>query len=175
MTGICAVVLSFSLFVLTHWAICRYFRWRPLSQVLNVTWLCFLPVYVIIFFLLRQTVTALAVDLTTVDGVANFINGLLFNLFFLVGYTVFFFLIERGLSLRVMIEIHRSPHGRMTIEEIMTVYTYDYILEKRLGQMLKMGYAVRKDGYLRSTERAARLIGANRLVRKIFRIKQVMP
>lgn len=63
----------------------------------------------------------------------------------------------------------------MTIEEIKRVYTYDYILEKRLGQMLKMGYAIRKDGYSCSTARAARLIATNRLVRKIFRIQQAMP
>jgi hypothetical protein len=175
MTGIVAVLLSFSLFVLTHWAICRYLQWRPLSPVLNVTWLCFVPIYVLIFLLLSQKVPGLAVDLRSVDGVAVFLNGLILNMFFLVGYTVFFFLIERGLSLRVMIEIHRSPHGRMTIEEIKQVYSYDYILEKRLGQMLKMGYAVRKGGYICSTERTARLIATNRLVRKIFRIQQVMP
>jgi hypothetical protein len=175
MTGIVAVVLSFSLFVLTHWAICRYLRWRPLSKMLNVTWLCFAPVYIIMFFVLSHNVSALAVDLRTVDGVATFLNGMLFNVFFLLNYTVFFFLIERGLSLRIMIEIHRSDKGRMTIEEIKEVYTYDYILEKRLGQMLTMGYAVREDGYIRNTERAARLIRANRLVRKIFLIEQVMP
>jgi hypothetical protein len=175
MTGILAVLLSFSLFVLTHWTICRYLRWRPLSLVLNVTWLCFLPVYALIFFLLSHKVPTLAVDLKSVEGVAVFLNGLILNVFFLVGYTVFFFLIERGLSLRVMIEIHRSPQGKMTIEEIKRVYTYDYILEKRLDQMLKMGYAVRKDEYICSTERAARLIAANRLVRKVFRIEQVMP
>src|SRR2546430_733573 len=130
MTGICAVVLSFSLFVLTHWGICRYLQWRPLSQVLNVTWLCFLPVYAIVFFLLSQKVPALAIDVKSPDGVATFLNGLILDVFFLVGYTVFFFLIERGLSLRVLIEIRRSPQGRMTIEEIKRVYTYDYILEK---------------------------------------------
>lgn len=163
------------MYVLTHWGICRYLRWRPLSPVLNLTWLCFVPVYVLIFFSLSHKVSIMAVDIKTLDGIAIFFNGLLLNVFFLVGYTVFFFLIERGLSLRVMIEIYRSPMGKMTIDEIRRVYTYDYILEKRLGQMLKMGYAVRKNGYLCSTERAARLIAINRLVRKIFRIKQVMP
>lgn len=169
------MLLSFTLFVLTHWAICRHLQWRPLSPVLNATWLCFVPIYAIVFFLLSQRVPALAVELRSVDGAAVFLNGLILNAFFLVGYTVFFFLIERGLSLRVMIEIHRSPKRKMTIEEIKRVYTYDYILEKRLGQMLKMGYAIRKDGYICSTARAARLIAANRLVRKIFRIQQVMP
>ena len=175
MAGICAVFISFSLFVLTHWAICRYLQWRPLSPVLNKTWLCFIPVYALLFYLLKSNVPLLAVDFTTLEGVVNFLNGLLLNVFFLVGYTVFFFLIERGLSLRVMIEIGRSTRGKMTIEEIKKVYTYDYILEKRLGQMFKMGYAVKQGDFIHATEKTTRLVAANRLVRKIFQIEQVMP
>ena len=176
MTGICAILLSFSLFVLTHWAICRYLQWRPLAPVLNILWVCFVPVYALIFFLLSSKFKIFAVDLRTLDGATNFVNGLFYDIFLWLCYTVFFFLTERGLSLRVMIEIHRSPEGKMTLEEIQRVYTYDYILEKRLGQMFKMGYAVQEEGgYIRTTEKAARLIAANRLVRRIFVIKQVMP
>jgi hypothetical protein len=175
MTGFAAVLVSFSLYVLTHWAICRYLRWRPLSKVLNLSWLCFIPVYVVMFFVLSQSVPALAVDLRTIDGIANLLNGMLFNVFFLLNYTVFFFLIERGLSLRVMIHIDRAKEGRLTLEDIKRVYTYDYILKKRLGQMFAMGYAVQEGKYICSTKKAATLIRANRLVRKIFLIEQVMP
>lgn len=173
MTGLCAVILSFSLYVLAHWAICRFLQLRPLSTVLNVTWLCFLPVYAAMFFVLHRNVSLLAVDVATADGAVNFLNGLVVNVFLLLGYTVFFFLVERGLSLRVIIEIARSKHERMTIEEIKGVYTYDYILEKRLGQIFKMGYAVQDGNQIRSTCKAARLVAANKLVRTIFRIKQV--
>ena len=175
MTGICAVLLSFSLYVLTHWAICRYLQWRPLAPVLNLVWLCFVPVYGLLFFLLSARFEIFAVNIRTLDGAANFLNGLLYDVFLWLCYTVFFFLIERGLSLRVMIEINRSRRQKMTIKEIQEVYTYDYILEKRLGQMFKMGYAVQEGDYIRTTKKAARLIAANRLVRKTFFIEQVMP
>ena len=176
MTGICAVLLSFSLFVLTHWAICRYFQWRPLAPVLNILWVCFVPIYAVVFLLLSSKFKILAVDVRTLDGATNFVNGLFYDVFLWLCYTVFFFLTERGLSLRVMIHIHRSPEGKMTLEEIKRAYTYDYILEKRLGQMFKMGYAVQEEGgYIRTTEKATRLIAANRLVRRVFVIKQVMP
>ena len=175
MTGLCAVFLTFTLYVLTHWAICRFLQWRPLSPVLNRTWLCFLPVYGLLFFLLATKTQTFAIRLRSIDGAADFLNGLLINCFLLVGYTIFFFLIERGLSLRVIIEIHRSPQRKLTIPEIMKIYTFEYILEKRLGQMLQMGYAVNEGGTLRSTERTTRLVAANKLVRTVFRIKQVMP
>lgn len=173
MTGILASILSFSLFILTHWMICRYLQWRPLSPVLNKTWLCFLPLYLIIFFIFSKKINLLNTNIMTVEGVACLFNGLILNVLFLMGYTVFFFLIERGLSLRVMIEIGRSPRGALSIEEIKKIYTYDYILEKRLGQMFKMNYALIKEDNIFSTKRAERLVQVNKIVRKIFNIKQV--
>jgi len=93
------------------------------------------------------------------------LNGLLLNGLLLVGHTYFFFLIERG----------RSPRGKMTIPEIQQVYSYDYILDKRLGQMFKMGYATQAGPHIRNTAKGRKLAAANRLVRKILRVEQMMP
>jgi hypothetical protein len=175
MTGIVAVLSSFSLYVLTHWAICRWGNWRPHSRSINVLWLCFLPVYGLMFYLLGTHGSALRIDVTTPLGLIDFLNGLLLNVLLLLGYTYFFFLVERGLSLRVMIEIGRSPQGRMTIPDIQRVYPYDYILDKRLGQMVKMGYAKIDGEVISGTEKSAKLAAANKLVRRILRVEQVMP
>jgi|GEM_PF-3170951 len=175
MTGIMAVLTSFTLYVLSHWAICRWGNWRPHSRAINVLWLCFVPVYGLMFYLWNRSVSSLSVDLHSPDGIVNVLNGLLLDVLLLMGYTYFFFLIERGLSLRVMIEIGRSPQAKLTIPEIQQVYPYDYILEKRLGQMFKMGYAVEENGVIRNTEKGHKLAAANRCVRKILRLEQMMP
>lgn len=175
MTGIVAVLSSFTLYVLTHWAICRWGNWRPHSRAINMLWLCFLPVYGLTFFWLAKHCPSLAVDVTTPLGAVDVLNGLLLNVLLLLGYTYFFFLVERGLSLRVMIEIHRSPHGRMTIRDIQRVYPYDYIIDKRLGQMAKMGYAKLDGEVISATARSTKLAAANKLVRKILRLEQSMP
>jgi hypothetical protein len=174
MTGLLAVLISFSLYVLTHWAICRWLRWRPHSKVINILWFGFLPVYLLIFFALKDHCPALAVNLSHVDGVINLLNGLFINGMLLIGYTDFFFGIERGLSLRVMIEIFRSPRQRMTMAEIQNVYTYDYILEKRLGQIVKMDCGVKEGDAIRLTPKGSRVVAMTRLIRKIFNIEQVM-
>ena len=109
MTGIVAVLISFTLYVLTHWAICRWGYWRPYSRAINVLWICFVPVYGTMFYLLSHSCRPLAVDLTVPLGWINLLNGLLLDVLLLFGYTYFFFLVERGLSLRVMIEIGRAP------------------------------------------------------------------
>lgn len=175
MLGVLAVLVAFSLFVLTHWATCMLFQWRPLSKFLNLLWFCFIPVYAGVFFLLNQVFPQFSADVGTFDGIVQFANGMLINVLLLIGYTPTFFVVERGISLRVMIEISRAPGGKMTIEDIKRAYTYEYILEKRLGQMFKMEYAVRDGEILRNTWRAERLVRAVRFVRWVFNVEQVMP
>jgi hypothetical protein len=175
MLSVVAVLVAFSLFVLTHWAVCILFRWRPLSKVLNLLWLCFIPVYAGIFFLLNQMFPEFSADLGTFDWYVQFGNGILIEGLLLIGYTPTFFVVERGISLRIMIEISRAPGGKMSIEDIKRAYTYDYILEKRLGQMLKMEYAVMDGENFRNTWRAERLVRAVRFVRWVFNVEQVMP
>src|ERR1041384_5413050 len=104
MTGILAVLGTFTSYVLTHWVICRMTTWRPYARVINLLWLCFLPVYGLVYFVLGGKVK-------TPLGVVDLLNGLLLDVLLLLGYTYFFFLMERGLSLRVMIEIGRSPRS----------------------------------------------------------------
>jgi hypothetical protein len=170
MTGILTAFGSFAAYVLTHWAACWARPWLRPSRLLNLLWLSFLPVYVTAFLVLSHKCLLFAVDLHTVNGVITLLNGLLIEVLLLIGYTAFFFLLERGLSLRVTIEISRAPQGRMKLVEIMRVYTYDYILEKRIGQMLAMDYW-RKDGEsFVSTEKGQRFAAANKLVWKILRI-----
>jgi hypothetical protein len=175
MTGIVAVLISFTLYVLTHWAVCRWAHWRPHSRVINILWLCFLPVYFLLFFVCARYCPPLATSITSPLGLMDLFNGLCLNALLLLGYTYFFFLVERGFSLRLMIEIHRSPGGKLTIPELQEIYPYDYVLDKRLRQMEKMGYATIEGGVLCGTSKGARLAAANKLVRKILRLEQVMP
>jgi hypothetical protein len=170
MTGMVAAFSSFALYVLTHWATCRARSWPHPSRLLNLLWLAFLPFYVMSFLVLSHKYPQFAVDLRTANGVINLLNGLLIQVLLLIGYTAFFFLIERGLSLRVTIEVSRAPDGRMKLAEIMRVYSYDYILEKRLGQMLTMGFW-RKDGEVFvSTPKGRCFAAVNKLVWKLLRI-----
>jgi hypothetical protein len=170
MTGMLAAFGSFTIYVLTHWVACWARPWRRPSRLLNLLWLAFLPVYAAVFLVLSRNCPRLAADLRTANGIINLLNGLLIQLLLLIGYTAFFFLLERGLSLRVTIEISRAPQGRMKLAEIMRAYTYDYILEKRIRQMLAMDYW-RKDGdSFVSTDKGRRFAAANKLVWKLLRI-----
>lgn len=175
MAGIASVLISFTLYVLTHWAICRWAHWRPHSRAINLLWLCFLPIYFLLFYVFARYYPPLAVSIISPLGLVDFLNGLCLNILLLLGYTYFFFLVERGFSLRLMIEIHRSAQGKLTIPELQEIYPYDYVLDKRLGQMEKMGYATIEEGVLCGTSKGTKLAAANKLVRKVLRLEQVMP
>jgi hypothetical protein len=170
MTGMLAAFGSFAIYVLTHWAACSARSWTRHSRLLNLLWLAFLPVYLVGFLALSHYYLWLAVDLRTANGAINLVNGLLIQVLLLIGYIAFFFLIERGLSLRVTIEISRAPQGKMKFAEIMRIYPYDYILEKRLGQMLAMDYWRRDGENFVSTAKGQRFAAANKFVWKLLRI-----
>ena len=170
MTGMLTAFGSFAIYVLTHWAACWTRSWPQPSRLLYLLWLAFLPAYLAGFLALSHNYPWFAVDLRTANGVINLLNGLLIEVLLLIGYAAFFFLLERGLSLRVTIEISRAHQGGMKLAEIMRVYSYDYILGKRVGQMLAMGYW-RKDGEdFVSTVKGRRFADANRFVWKLLRI-----
>src|ERR1700693_4363899 len=105
MTGMLAAFGSFAVYVLAHWAACHLRSWPRPSRLLNLLWLAFLPVYLAGFLVLSHHCPRLAVDLRTANGVIDLLNGLLIEVLLLIGYTAFFFLLERGLSLRVTIEL----------------------------------------------------------------------
>jgi hypothetical protein len=77
--------------------------------------------------------------------------------------------------MRLMIEISRASEGRMTMDDIKKVYTYDYILEKRLAQMFKMGCAVKEREFISNTGKGSRVAAYNKRIRTILCMEQVMP
>lgn len=85
----------------------------------------------------RYTGAGWAVDL---------LNGLLVFTFLFVGYCMFYFLVDRGFSGRMMIEIEASPARRLRAEEIAARYSLEMVLLRRLGEMVEIGRVVERDG-----------------------------
>ena len=77
MMGISAVLSTFTLYVLTHCAVCRWGDWRPHGRAINILWLCFLPVFGVLFFVFGGTLNAPL-------GVVDLLNGLLLDVLLLL-------------------------------------------------------------------------------------------
>ena len=76
----------------------------------------------------------------------DLMNGLLVYGFLFIGYCMFYFLVDRGFSGRIMIEIESSPGKQLRPSDIADRYSMEAVLRRRLNQMLKIGRIVEKDG-----------------------------
>lgn len=76
----------------------------------------------------------------------DLLNGTLAYGFLFIGYCMFYFLVDRGFSGRIMIEIEEMPERRLRRQDIAARYSMETVLRRRLGEMLEIGRIVVKEG-----------------------------
>lgn len=74
-------------------------------------------------------------------------------IFLFLGYCQFYFIVDRSISVRVMIELENSPAKKLSYDEIKKVYNFDEILSRRLQHMLDSKYIVENSGYYINTKK----------------------
>lgn len=90
---------------------------------------------------------------TTAGWAVDLLNSLLVYGFLFVGYCMFYFLIDRGFSGRIMIEIESSPERRLRPAEIAARYSIEMVLQRRLNEMLAIGRIAETGGRYRNTDK----------------------
>ena len=80
-------------------------------------------------------------------------NGAALYILVFLGYAQFYFLIDRSVSARIMVEIEQSPHKRLRIEEIHEYYDPKGMQTRRLRDMLYGGYVVKEGDYYKNTKK----------------------
>jgi len=87
-----------------------------------------------------------------VTGLLVFLSGLMLYVFLFLGYCQFYFIVDRSISVRIMIEMERAASRRLNYAGILSVYSFDAILMRRLEHMLEGGYITRDErGYYGNT------------------------
>jgi hypothetical protein len=64
---------------------------------------------------------------------------------------MFYFLVDRGFSGRMMIEIESSPQRRLRPAEIAARYSLAMVLRRRLNEMLEIGRITEVNGRYQNT------------------------
>ncbi len=88
---------------------------------------------------------------TSAGWAIDLLNGLLVYGFLFIGYCMFFFLVDRGFSGRMMIEIESSPQRRLRPAEIAARYPLEMVLQRRLNEMLEIGRITEVNGRYQNT------------------------
>ena len=66
---------------------------------------------------------------TAAGWAVDLVNGLLVYIFLFIGYCKFYFLVDRGFSGRIMIEIQTAPGNRLRQQDITSRYPLEMVLQ----------------------------------------------
>lgn len=145
--GFCA----FLAFLFVHALIFRVVEPKKRFRALVLIFLSQLPVYMFIYWIIPTPFLVLApigavrpsVSIETVyraTVVLNFLSGLALYAFLFMGYCQFYFIVDRSVSVRAMIEIETSAGRRLNSEGIRERYSLNDMMERRLNQLQEGGY-----------------------------------
>ena len=135
LSGIFSSCISFIFFALTHTML---FHWKKIDRqlkALQLLWLCFLPLYVVSFYIFSKGSWETAI----------FFSGLLFYFTAAYFYGQLYFQVARGLSMRLLVEIENSPEKNLTFEALKLNYDFNFILARRLAFATDSQMVVRED------------------------------
>jgi hypothetical protein len=144
--GLVLAAAGFGLFLLAHIAIFRLItlerRFKAMVRIMLTVTLGLLIAH-------RTTgpdLGFLPLEYTRAGWAVDLLNGLLVYGFLFIGYSMFYFLVDRGFSGRIMIEIESSPDRCLRQQDIATRYSLEMVLRRRLTEMLEIGRVVHRDG-----------------------------
>ena len=125
--GILIALFCFILFLLIHALIFHNLKIKKRFHTIAMTFYSLFPVYALIFFLIPVFPTGSA-SLTII----SFLNGIVIYVFLFFGYCQFYFIIDRSISVRVMIELENSPEKQLTVEQIKEVDSFSQRLRHQM-------------------------------------------
>lgn len=72
----------------------------------------------------------------------DLLNGALIYGFLFIGYSMLYFLMDRGFSGRIMIEIDSAPGHKLRPDDIAARYSMRMVLQRRLSEMIELSRSV---------------------------------
>lgn len=136
--GIILGLISFVVFLVVHVAVFRLRApARRFDAMVRVHWLL-VPVLAAAYLLTPEDLGVLPAGTIGAGWVLDLVNGVIVYGFLFVGYSMFYFLVDRGFSVRLLIEIERAPGAALTQEQVEAVYAPEQIVGRRLGDLLDM-------------------------------------
>ncbi|MDP2932252.1 MAG: hypothetical protein Q8O05_07150 [Chloroflexota bacterium] len=119
-------------------------------MVTVIFWSLFV-IYPVVYLSIPQDTFFPVNDLDTFSKTVALLNGMLIYTFLWFGYCQFYFVVDRSISVRIMIELLNAPEKKLTRKQITEVYDLDDMLSRRLQQIVNQKYVVVNSGYYRNT------------------------
>ena len=146
--GILIALFCFILFLLIHVVIFHNRQVKKRFNTLVMIFLSLFPIYVLIYSLTSDFLTNF-----TSSALVSFLNGILIYILLFFGYGHFYFLVDRSISVRTMVELENSRERKLTYEQLKEVYSPDNLLLRRVGEMLNGKYIIENSGCYKTTRK----------------------
>lgn len=157
-------LFCFMLFLILHVIIFRRFELKERFKTLVYIFFTLFPVYTLLYILIPYDLVAVVPSepikphlplwlIYALSGTSNFLGGLMLYVFLFLGYCQFYFIVDRSISVRIMIELENAPQKKLSYDEIKRVYDFDEILSRRLQHMLDSKYIEKNSGYYINTKK----------------------
>lgn len=168
--GILLALATFGLFLVAHVAVFRLRApIRRFDAMVRVHWLL-MPVLCAAYAVTPPDLGVIPAGRARAGWLLDLVNGVIVYDFLFVGYSMFYFLVDRGFSARILIEIERAPDAALTQEGVSAVYSPEQIVGRRLGELLDMGSAVKEGERFRITPRGLRQARLFSFVKAFFNL-----
>lgn len=157
-------LFCFIIFLILHVVIFRRYELNERFKTLVYIFLSLFPVYTLVYLLIPYDLVAVMPAepvkpllplwlILSLSSVVNFLGGLMLYIFLFLGYCQFYFIVDRSISVRVMIELEKSPNKKLSFKEIEKIYDFDEILSRRLQHMIDAKYIVENSGSYTNTSK----------------------
>ena len=156
--------LCFALFLCVHIIVFHTLELKERFRAIKAIFFSLIPVYAALYFILPSGYVVVETGgaaaffsaaplgtIVAVTGYINFVAGFMLYLFLFLGYCQFYFIVDRSISVRVMIEIEKSPGKMLSAGEIRKVYPFSGILDRRLEHMVCGNYIEDRNGRYSNT------------------------
>ena len=137
--------------------------WRMVSRLAKL----FFLVYTSLFFLIPFPNWFMLMADSTKGIMAAYVNGAVLYLFLFLSYAQFYFLIDRGISARILVEL-LDAGGSLRLEELRKRYDPRVLQDRRLTDMMYGGHIREQNGIYTLSKKGRLLANVFRCGKKIF-------
>jgi len=142
--GIVLGLLAFGVFFVTHVALFRFRApARRFDAMVRAHWLL-VPALGVAYAVTPPDLGVLPAAFTGAGWVLDLANSIIVYDFLFIGYSMLYFLVDRGFSARILIEIERAPNRALTLEGVAAVYAPEEIVGRRLGDLADIKSVVKE-------------------------------
>lgn len=151
--GIVLAFCCFIVFLLLHFGIFHTRSIKKRFRMLVIIFYSLFPLYLMLYLVIPEDAFLPVNELSEFSKMVALFNGMLIYMFLWFGYCQFYFVVDRSISVRVMIELENAPEKQLTPEQIREVYDLDDMLSRRLQHMVGQKYITLGSGYYKNTKK----------------------